>query len=36
VLANGCRVIVPVQCDAGWLREVLAVVQETSGTERSC
>lgn len=31
VLANGCRVIVPVQCDAGWLREVLAVVQETSG-----
>jgi len=32
VLANGCRVIVPVQCDAGWLREVLAVVHETSGT----
>jgi len=30
VLPNGCRVIVPVQCDASWLRELLAAVRDTA------
>lgn len=28
VLADGCRVIVPTQCDATWLVEVLGALQE--------
>ena len=28
VLPNGCRLIVPMQCDAGWLREILGALQE--------
>jgi transposase-like protein len=28
VLANGCRVIVPTQCDATWLGEILATLKE--------
>jgi hypothetical protein len=28
---NGCRVIVPVQCDADWLRELFAAVRDTAG-----
>lgn len=28
VLADGCRVIVPTQCDATWLGEILGVLQE--------
>ena len=27
VLPDGCRVIVPRQCDAGWLREILAALE---------
>lgn len=34
VLPNGCRVIVPVQCDTGWLREILAAVRDTAGLVR--
>ena len=30
VLPDGCRVIVPSQCDPEWLREILQVVQERS------
>ena len=30
VLPNGCRIIVPTQCDAGWLREILGALQESS------
>ena len=30
VLPNGCRIIVPTQCDAGWLREILGALQEQS------
>jgi hypothetical protein len=30
VLPNGCRLIVPMQCDAGWLREILGALQESS------
>jgi hypothetical protein len=26
VLPDGCRIIVPTQCDAGWLREILSVL----------
>ena len=26
VLPDGCRLIVPTQCDAGWLREMLSVL----------
>ncbi len=36
VLPDGCRVIVPTGCDASWLREILAVVRDAPGTERSC
>ena len=36
VLPDGCRVIVPIECDAGWLREILAVVRDSSESERSC
>ena len=28
VLADGCRVIVPTQCDATWLVEILGALQE--------
>ena len=28
VLPDGCRIIVPSQCDPGWLREIIQVVQE--------
>ncbi len=28
VLPNGCRIIVPTQCDAGWLGEILGALQE--------
>jgi len=28
VLADGCRVIVPMQCDATWLGEILGALQE--------
>ena len=28
VLANGCRVIVPTQCDATWLGEILGALRE--------
>ncbi len=28
VLPNGCRLIVPMQCDAGWLGEILGALQE--------
>jgi hypothetical protein len=31
VLPDGCRVIVSAGCDALWLREILAVVRDTSG-----
>jgi transposase-like protein len=31
VLPDGCRIIVPTQCDANWLRDVLAVL-----TDRPC
>ncbi len=27
VLPDGCRVIVPRQCDAGWLREILGALE---------
>ena len=30
VLPSGCRIIVPTQCDAGWLREILEALQERS------
>lgn len=30
VLPNGCRIIVPTQCDAGWLCEILGVLGERS------
>jgi len=30
VLPDGCRIIVPSQCDAGWLGEILGVLQERS------
>lgn len=30
VLPDGCRIIVPTQCDAGWLGEILATLQERS------
>jgi len=30
VLPDGCRVIVPTQCDAGWLREILEALKERS------
>jgi hypothetical protein len=36
VLPDGCRVLVPTECDAGWLREILAVVRDSSESERSC
>ena len=28
VLSDGCRIIVSSQCDPGWLREIIQVVQE--------
>ena len=28
VLPDGCRIIVPTQCDAGWLREILGALGE--------
>lgn len=28
VLPDGCRIIVPIQCDAKWLREILAAIKE--------
>ena len=28
VLPDGCRLIVPTQCDAGWLREILGTLRE--------
>jgi hypothetical protein len=28
VLADGCRVIVPTQCDAAWLGEILGALKE--------
>ncbi len=28
VLPDGCRIMVPSQCDPGWLREILQVVEE--------
>lgn len=30
VLPSGCRIIVPMRCDAGWLREILGVLGEWS------
>jgi transposase-like protein len=30
VLPDGCRIIVPTQCDADWLGEILAALQERS------
>ena len=30
VLANGCRIIVPPQCDADWLLQILGALQERS------
>jgi hypothetical protein len=30
VLPNACRIIMPIQCDAGWLREILEVLGEQS------
>ena len=30
VLPNGCRIVVPAQCDAGWLREIVVVLEERS------
>ena len=30
VLPNACRIIVPMQCDAGWLREILEALGEQS------
>jgi transposase-like protein len=27
VLPNGCRILVPMQCDASWLREILEVLK---------
>lgn len=27
VLPDGCRIIVPIQCDANWLREILEALQ---------
>ena len=29
VLPDGCRIIVPIECDANWLREILEVMQGT-------
>ncbi len=29
VLPNGCRIIVPIQCDAVWLGEILRTLQES-------
>lgn len=28
VLPNGCRILVPMQCDASWLREILEVLKD--------
>ncbi len=28
VLPDGCRIIVPIQCDAKWLSEILAAIKE--------
>ena len=30
VLPNGCRLIVPTQCDTSWFREILVALQESS------
>jgi len=30
VLPDGCRIIIPTECDAGWLREILGVLGERS------
>ena len=30
VLPDGCRIIMPTECDAGWLREILGVLGERS------
>lgn len=30
VLPDGCRIIVPIQCDANWLREILEALQGSS------
>ena len=30
VLPNACRIIMPMQCDSGWLREILEVLGEQS------
>jgi hypothetical protein len=30
VLPDGCRIIVPAQCDANWLREILSVLEGRS------
>ena len=30
VLPDGCRIIIPIQCDSGWLSEILGALRERS------